>query len=619
MIQNIRDNSQSWIAKAIVGVFVVLLSLTGFDAIISASSNRDTAAEVNGENVSRQEVSRLADQQRQQVARQLGDQFNPDLLDETALRRSALDSLVQRALLLQAAGDAGFAFSDRMLDQLIVDTPEFQEGGKFSAARFDQAMMQMGYSREQFRALLRQEMLISQLRAGIAGSDFVTDEEVRSFAALERQTRDFASYAIQPDLAAVQITDEELKAWFEDNKSRFMTPEMVAVSYVELRKEDFFDRVELDEEQIQSAYNNAIAAISEQRKSSHILLETGSELSDEQAKAKLEDLRQQVLDGGDFAELARQNSMDPGSAPTGGDLGFAGRGVWDPVFEDALFALQEGEVSAPVQTDFGWHLIRLDAVQAADIPTLEQMRPELEQDLKEQQVEQRFVEAAKELENLAYESADLQQVAEEMGLQIQQTSAFSREGGDGIASSSQVIKAAFSSEVLNESANSPLVELDPATVLVLRVREHLQPRQQSLEELGDSLRSQLRDLRAAEAAKAAGEALVASLQDGGALPQGAEWKVVEAAGRMQEAVDAQLLQSLFRMPRPQDGKPLYSGVELRDGSYVVLRLDGVSSSADQLKEEDMQMYRRFLSSRRGQDAFKAFQSQLGVEAEIEYY
>jgi peptidyl-prolyl cis-trans isomerase D len=196
MLQNIRDNSQGWIAKTIIGVIIVLMALTGFDAIMSAANNNQDAAEVNGESVSKDELNRAVDMQRRQLAQQLGSQFDASLLDDKLLRESALKALIDRKLLLQSAGDAGFGFSQQALDQLILLTPEFQQDGKFDPDRFDQVIRQMGYSRQQFRTLLAQEMLIGQLRAGLAGSGFVTDKEVRSFAALEQQTRDFATLAI---------------------------------------------------------------------------------------------------------------------------------------------------------------------------------------------------------------------------------------------------------------------------------------------------------------------------------------------------------------------------------------------------------------------------------------
>lgn len=624
MLQNIRDNSQGWIAKTIIGVIIVLMALTGFDAIMSAANNNQDAAEVNGESVSKDELSRAVDMQRRQLAQQLGSQFDASLLDDKLLREGALKALIDRKLLLQGADDAGFGFSQQALDQLILLTPEFQQDGKFDPDRFDQVIAQMGYGRQQFRTLLAQEMLIGQLRAGLAGSGFVTDQEVRSFAALERQTRDFATLAIKARPEQIEVSDQQVKAYYDEHASEFMTSEQVLVEYIELKKEAFFDQVEVSDEAIQAEYEKEIANLGEQRRASHILLETSDKLTDEQAKAKLEELRQRIEKGEDFAALAKEFSSDLGSSANGGDLGFAAAGVYDPAFETALFALKVGELSAPVKSEFGWHLIRLDDVQAAEVPTLASLRPQLEHDLKAQQVEQRFVEVSKQLEDAAFESADLAQPAQELGLEVKQAAPFGREGGEGIAANRQVLQAAFSPEVLTEGANSSVLELDPDTVVVLRVKEHRKPEQMALESLSDRLRERIRQEQAAAAAKARGEALLADLRAGKTpviqAESGEAWQVTEAASRSQENVDPQVLQALFRMPRPAAAdKPGFAGLSLGNGDYLVLRLNGVSSSEAELSAEELAMYRRFLASRSGQQDFLAFQRQLQTEAKIERF
>lgn len=624
MLQNIRDNSQGWIAKTIIGVIVVLMALTGFDAIMNATTNKQDAAEVNGESISLNELGRAVDMQRRQLVQQLGGQFDASLLDEKLLRESALKALIDRTLLLQGANSAGFDFSQQALDQLILLTPEFQVDGKFDPARFDQVIRQMGYSRLQFRELLKEEMLIGQLRAGLAGSGFVTDQEVRAFAALERQTRDFATLAIKARPEQVEVSDEQLKAYYDAHASEFMTHEQVLVEYVELKKEVFFDQVEVAEEDIQAAYEKEISNLGEQRKASHILLETGEQLNDAQAKAKLEELKARLAQGEEFAALAREFSQDPGSAANGGDLGFAGKGVYDQAFEDALFALKAGEVSVPVKSDFGWHLIRLDEVQAAEVPSLDSLRPQLERELKTQQVEQRFVEASKELEDAAFEAADLAQPAQELGLEVRQAAPFGREGGEGIAANRQVVQAAFSPEVLTEGANSSVLELDPDTVVVLRVKEHRKPEQQPLAQLATQLRERIRNEQAGAAAKARGEALLAELHAGKTpviqAESGEAWQVTEAATRSQENVDPQVLQALFRMPRPEAAdKPSFAGLSLANGDYLVLRLNGVSAVEAELSTEELAMYRRFLASRSGQQDFLAFQRQLQSEAKVERF
>src|SRR5690606_24630072 len=298
----------------------------------------------------------------------------------------------------------------------------------------------------------------------------------------------------------------------------------------------FFDQVEVDEAALQELYQNEIANLAEQRQAAHILVEAGGELNDDQAKAKIEEIAKRLEQGEDFAALAKEFSDDPGSAAEGGDLGYAGPGVYDPAFEEALYALkQKDDVSAPVRSEFGWHLIKLLGVQSPEVPTFESMRDKLERDLKAQKVEQRFVEVARELESAAYEAADLAQPAQELGLEVKVSEPFGREGGAGLAANRQVLQAAFSPEVLEEGSNSSAIELDPDTVGVLRVKEHKKPERLPLEQVSASIREQLLKQRASEAAQAKGESLLAELREGNAPKQ--DWQAVEAATRSQEGVE----------------------------------------------------------------------------------
>ncbi|ROM69401.1 peptidylprolyl isomerase [Pseudomonas brassicacearum] len=623
MLQNIRDNSQGWIAKTIIGVIVALMALTGFDAIFQATRNSNDAAKVNGEEISQNELNQAVEMQRRQLMQQLGKDFDASLLDEKMLRDSALKGLIDRKLLLQGAHDAKFAFSEAALDQVILQTPEFQVDGKFSPERFDQVIRQLGYNRMQFRQMLAQEMLIGQLRAGLAGSGFVTDAQVLAFARLEKQTRDFATLNIKADPSAVKLTDDEVKAYYDKHAKEFMTPDQVVIDYLELKKASFFNQVSVKDEDLQAAYQKEIANLSEQRRAAHILIEVNDKVTEAQAKAKIEEVQARLAKGESFEALAKEFSQDPGSANNGGDLGYAGPGVYDPAFEKALYALNKDQVSAPVRTDFGLHLIKLLGVEAPEVPTFASLKDKLTRELKTQQVEQRFVEATKQLEDASFEASDLAQPAQDLNLTVHTSAAFGREGGEGIAANRAVVTAAFSPEVLDEGANSTAIELDPETVVVLRAKEHRKPEQMPLESVAGAIRTQLSKEHASAAAKTKADELIASLRDGKtALDKpvaGQNWKVSEAATRNQEGIDPGVLQALFRMPKPESkDKPTFTSVTLPDGSLVVVRLNGVNEAAAPTDEEKAQ-YRQYLASRIGQQDFAAYRKQLESQADIKRF
>lgn len=623
MLQNIRDNSQGWIAKTIIGVIVALMALTGFDAIFQATSTSQDAAKVNGEEITQVELSQAVDMQRRQLMQQLGKDFDASLLDEKMLREAALKGLIDRKLLLQGANQAKFSFSEAALDQVILQTPEFQDNGQFSAERFDQVIRQLGYGRLQFRDMLGQEMLIGQLRAGLAGSGFVTDEQVNAFARLEKQTRDFASLNIKADPAAVKLSDDEIKAYYDEHAKEFMTPDQVVIDYIELKKSSFFDQVAVKDDELQALYQKETANLAEQRRASHILIEVNDKVSDEQAKARIAEIQQRLAKGESFEALAKEFSQDPGSAANGGDLGFAGPGVYDPVFETALYALKKDQVSEPVRTSFGYHLIKLLGVEAPEVPSFASLKDKLTHDLKTQQVERRFVDATKQLEDSAFEASDLVQPAQELKLTVHTSAPFGRQGGEGIAANRAVIQAAFSTEVMDEGANSTAIELDPETVVVLRVKEHLKPEQLPLEAVASSIRAQLVKEHASAAAKTRAEEIIKGLRDG-KLPlnqpiDGLSWKVEEAVARGQEGIDPAVLQAVFRLPKPvSKDKPTFGSVTLADGTVVVLRLNGVNDAAKPTDEEKAS-YRRFLASRVGQQDFEAYRKQLQNEAKVERY
>ncbi|EPL10616.1 SurA N-terminal domain-containing protein [Pseudomonas sp. CF161] len=623
MLQNIRDNSQGWIAKTIIGVIVALMALTGFDAIFKATTTSQDAAKVNGEEITQSELSQAVDMQRRQLMQQLGKDFDASLLDEKMLREAALKGLIDRKLLLQGAENSKFAFSEAALDQVILQTPEFQVDGKFSPERFDQVIRQLGYSRLQFRQMLAQEMLIGQVRAGLAGSGFVTDAQVLAFARLEKQTRDFASLTVKADPSAVKVTDDEVKAYYDERAKEFMTPDQVVIDYLELKKSAFFDQVTVKDEDLQAQYQKETSNLAEQRRGAHILIEVNDKVNEAQAKAKIEEIQARLAKGESFEALAKEFSQDPGSASNGGDLGYAGPGVYDPVFEQALYALAKDQVSAPVRTSFGFHLIKLLGVEAPEVPSFASLKDKLTRELKTQQVEQRFVEATKQLEDSSFEASDLAQPAQELKLTVHTSAPFSREGGDGIAANRNVIQAAFSPEVLDEGANSTAIELDPETVVVLRAKEHRKPEQLPLESVAGSIRTQLAKEHASAAAKTKAEALIASLRDGktplNKPVDGQSWKVSEAVTRGQEGVEPTVLQALFRMSKPEaKDKPTFSSVTLPDGSLVILQLNGVNEAAAPTEEEKAQ-YRRFLASRVGQQDFAAYRKQLESQADIKRY
>src|SRR5690606_12361197 len=300
------------------------------------------------------------------------------MIDEQLLRESVLQGLIQRAVLLEGAQDADLRISEQMIDQMLLNTPDFQTDGQFDANRFDVVIRNMGLSsRMAFRELVRQELMLAQLRNAYQASAFATPAERQLLARLENQSRDFAVIELDTDVAGVKVDEAEVEEYYQENQADFLTPEQVVLETLTLSRSDFFDDAEVDEAALESLYQREVGNLTEQRRASHILFEVEGDdeaVALEQAAAA----KARIDAGEDFATVAKELSADPGTLNNGGDLGYVEHGSFDPAFDDALFALEENQVSEPVRSRFGVHLIKLTDLQSPEVPSLESMRATLD-------------------------------------------------------------------------------------------------------------------------------------------------------------------------------------------------------------------------------------------------
>lgn len=627
MLQNMRDNAQSWVAKVIVGVIVLMFALTGWESINRFTSSDDKAAEVNGKVISKTELEQGVSQQRRQLMQQLqqlGDQFDPDMIDEKLLRDSVLQGLIERTVMLEGAEDANLYISEQMVDQMLLNTPDFQTNGQFDANRFDVVIRNMGLgSRMEFRALVREELMLAQLRNAYQATSFSLPVERQRLALLEKQTRDFAVITLATDPASVEVQASDIEQYYAEHLDNFMTPEQVVLEALTLSRSDFFDQTQMDEKALESLYQREIGHLTEQRRAAHILFVVDGD----DASAALEQaatVKARVDAGESFAALAKEFSADSGTAKQGGDLGFVEKDSFDPDFERALFALQEGEVSEPVRTEFGVHLVKLTDLQSPEVPSLEDMRPVLEAELKSEQVERRFVEASQELANLAYESEDLQEPARILNLKVETFGPLGRSGGEGITANPKVMAAAFSEEVLLDLRNSQLLELDADTVVVVRVKQHLRAEQRSLAEVSAEIKDTLQFIKSTEQAAKQAEQWVEQLRQGkldeaGLAEQlGQQWQQHEAVGRADRDISQVLMRDVFTISH-SDELPAYAHFKQPDGSQWIVALHGVATPDETLSEEELAGYGSYIAGQTGQQDFTAVQERLKQGAKIKQY
>lgn len=520
MLQSMRDNLKGTAAIIVAGFFGFIMVIGGIDFFTGASGgSADAVAEVNGEKITNLDLARAIQNRRSLILSQYGENVPADLLTDEQLREPVLQQLVNGSVMRQAALDSGMAISVAELDKEMVQIPGFQVGGQFDPQVYRDALRRMGYSPASFRQVLESDLVLQQYTDSVIGSAFTTLTDAERVVALSMEERDF-DYTILPVQGLLEETvvgDGEVEQYYNDNQAEFQRPEQVVIEYIELNPELFAGNVDVSETDVRAQYDQEVEGFqaSTRRHAAHILLEEGSEGKVAEVQAKLDA-------GEDFAELAKTYSDDPGSREEGGDLGFTSGDIFPQEFEQALAALEVGQVSDPVTTDSGTHFIKLLEIEEAEVPDFEERKPAITAQLRNAEAEREFVDALGRLADLAYNTGDLAGPAEELGVQLQTTGPFGREGGSGIAANSKVTAAAFAPEVMLDGNTSDVLNLSENQAVVLRVIEHKPAGTYPLEEVKPQIVDQLKRDKASEQLAGRAEALENQLQAGGDFAELAE-------------------------------------------------------------------------------------------------
>lgn len=514
MLQKIRDNLQGTIAKVIIGLIAVPFALFGIEAFFTGGEPK--VATVGDEVVTQRELEQAMELQRRRIVGSAEKDVDPAELEDAKLRGPVLESLIERKILGQIAVRSGFRVGDAMIDGIILADESFSENGKFSQERFQGILASNGLTPAYYRNLLREELLINQVLGGFATSDFTTDAELQEVARITQQSVDvrYLTVGLDPAGTPADVPADRVTAYFEENKADFRKPESVALSYLELRIEDLYQSV--PEEDMAAEYQRRLADYkdAEERRAAHIMV---SSLDDDKAKARLLELRARIAKGEDFGAVAREASEDVGSAQEGGDLGYSGGDAFPAEFESALATLKPGEVSEPVRTDSGWHLIKLVDVRAKEAPSFAELRPSIESELQKKSAKPLFVEKSEQLADLTFNSDGLDEAAKTLGITVKQGALMTRRGGEGVLADARVIAAGFSDDVLKSGQNSEIIEIDEGHAVVVRLREHQPERQQELAEVEPGIRDLLVEATRRERALERAKSILAELGTGTAL------------------------------------------------------------------------------------------------------
>lgn len=627
MLQRIRDNTQGLLAKIFVGFIIAVFALWGVDSIVGSFLTTPAVLSVNGVDISDAEIETLTQSKAQEFFSELGADADLSGFDESVFRDSAVSELIQRELLVQSATRSKMGVASTSIDRQIAQTPDFQIDGVFNSERASLLLSNIGYSPASYRTALAREKMLNQLLSAYSATGFATSAELQRLVALTHQKRSFRylTLGLAGQTEGIEITDEEISAWYQDHQNDFMLEEQVVIEYLELNKDTMQSEVAVTEEELQSIYAAEQEAFQAQteRRASHILFEAMTDAEFAAAQTEAETAKARLDAGEDFAVLAAEFSDDTGSADTAGDIGYTTGTNFPEAFELALRELAIGEVSAPVRTEFGIHLIKLTEQSETAVETFEQRRTTLESDLRASKADTLFLARSEELSNLVFEAVDLQEPADTMGLTIQRSEQFGRAGGTGITALRGVIDAAFSSEVLEDSLNSELVALDASRSVVLRVVEHQLPAVLPLDEVSGEIAVLLRLERAKEQVKLIGATIVSSLEtdadiEGLLAAQNTSWNQVYAIERDAPGANAEITDKVFTMQRPaQDGAAI-AGHQLTDGSYIVVELQTVTDGTEaDFEENEEASMRNFVSQQMASNDFAAFMGSLEARAEIE--
>ena len=505
MLTEIRDRATGWIAWIIVFIISIPFALWGVNEYFSGGTSLNIAI-VNGQEITQQEYRYALEERRSMARRVLGAQFDPDMVNSREFRNAVVDDLILRQLLDQDADQAGYRVSDEDLAEFIATTPRFQTNGQFDPAMYQQQLLAQGFSKVGYEAYLRREFVLQQLRDGLGNSSFVTRRDQEDFLKLAQEKRVFDYASIEPDsyIANIEVSEEDVNERYQENQETYQSPEMIKVEYVQLSVDDLAQSVEVTDEDVERYFadNKGLYKTPEQRVASHILItvsEDADEATVQEALEKAKDLADRANAGEDFAELAKAHSEDPGSAATGGDLGMIETGLMVKPFEDKLFSLQEGEISEPVKTRYGFHVIKLTELIPETGKELFEVRDEIEAEEKKNKAEEIFVDRAESFRNIVFEQPEsLDAVVEELGLELQVTEWFTRDLGTGIAQSGIVRDSAFSDDVYLDNLNSEAIELDIDTLIALRKQEIRAAAVKPLEEVRAEIEDTLKQQRARE-------------------------------------------------------------------------------------------------------------------------
>ncbi len=573
MLEAIRDRAQGWIAKVILALLIIPFALWGVDSYFSGTGKEAPAAKIDDHEITQREFTKALQEQRESLG---------GAVDDAALRQRVMDQLINTRLLAVRAREAGFSILDPQIHAVLLGIEIFQENGQFSETRMENWLRSRGMGRGELLAMIGDDLLLQQVQIGLGEGALVPRAVAKRMAALLSQRREVNERVFDGKefAAAVRIDDAEIERHYAAHQNDYATPAQVRLEYVTLGQKDLEAGITVTDEQARTHYESNIARYQEpeMRRAAHILIQVdaGADAAKRQAaKARAEELlREARANPAKFAELARQHSQDPGSAANGGDLGFFTRDMMVKPFSDMVWSLKPDEFGEVVETQFGYHVIRLLAVTPGARMAFDAVKGDIVRELTEAEAQRRYIEAAERFSNLVYEQADsLQPAAAEFGLPLRQSGWIARDQRDvtpAFLAHPRLMSAVFSDEAVAQRQNTEAIEVAPNMLVAARVLEHRPPGIRPLADVAAQIRARLTAEAARKLAIEAGTKALAQA-NAGEVPAGLSAPM--PVSRMQPSgLPAAALRKIFQVDSTR--LPAYVGVESDEG-YRLYRVNRV--------------------------------------------
>jgi peptidyl-prolyl cis-trans isomerase D len=581
VLEAIRKHAKGWLAKVILALIAITFALFGVDSYMKGDKSSGVVAEVGKVRISSDELTREIQTQSDRMREALGPAFDPAVTETADFRKQVLDSLIERKALLQEAQKLKLLAPDAYIASVLGQIPAFQEDGKFSQQRYETVLRQNGRTPAQFENELQQAFMLDAITSPVTLAAFPANTSLTQLARLVAQQREISWTDLPASAVAsqVKVTPAEVAAYYAANKAEFTEPEQIRAEYLVLDLASVAAGIAVSDQAVADYYaaNAAQFGQPEQRSASHILIavdKNADAATRAKAKAKATELYQILQKAPErFAELARTESQDPGSAAQDGSLGSFGRGMMVKPFEDAVFSMKLHQISEPVESDFGYHIIRLDGIEPAKVAPLSEVRAAVVDDLRKQQAQKAFADLAENFSNLVYENAtSLQPAATAAKLTVQQSGWMTAKTAPPPFNNASLSAALFSPESIKSKQNTEAIEVQPGTLVAARVVDHRPARLRPLAEVSALIEAKLREEQSTRLLTQKGEATIQALAKGDEA--GLNWSAFQVVGRQPSAaLDPEGAKAVFRV---STGKlPAYTGFARPDGSYRIVRVSRV--------------------------------------------